>query len=375
MINHNKKCTIGIIGCGGFIGYHLTKRILSTTCWDIIGIDYDSHKIAEFLGTDRIKFYQGNYTENNRIESIVANCDVVFSLASICNPSLYNTQPLDVIKSNYNDPCVLVDACSKHHKWLIHFSTSEVYGKTISSFKEPGENHREDYVLHEHKTPFLTGNVKAQRWSYANAKQLLERYIYAHSYTHQLPFTILRPFNFIGPKMDYIPGIDGEGVPRVLACFMDALLKNQPLSLVDGGHSMRTFTYIDDVIDLLMIILQNSEKSKNQIFNVGNAKNEVSIKDLAKLMLKIKNDILCVSDERTLKLQTIDIPASEFYGAGYEDSDRRFPDTSLTEEKLGWQAKTLLPHALRVTMEWFLNHYSNQNQPHKTEEEICYDKV
>jgi UDP-apiose/xylose synthase len=81
--------------------------------------------------------------------------------------------------------------------------------------------------------------------------------------------------------MDFLPGRDGEGVPRVLACFMSALLDGQPMRLVDGGGARRTFTYIDDAIDALMSILAKPEQSRNQIFNVGNGDGEVTIRELA----------------------------------------------------------------------------------------------
>ena len=85
--------------------------------------------------------------------------------------------------------------------------------------------------------------------------------------------------------MDFIPGRDGEGVPRVLACFMTALLDGQPMQLVDGGEAYRTITYIDDAVDALEAMLEKPSKSKNQIFNIGNrVDGEIQMKDLAELM-------------------------------------------------------------------------------------------
>ncbi|KAI8012317.1 UDP-D-apiose/UDP-D-xylose synthase 1 [Camellia lanceoleosa] len=93
---------------------------------------------------------------------------------------------------------------------------------------------------------YIFGSIEKQRWSYACAKQLIERLVYAEGAENGLEFTIVRPFNWIGPRMDFIPGIDGpsEGVPRVLACFSNNLLRREPLKLVDGGQSQRTFVYI-----------------------------------------------------------------------------------------------------------------------------------
>ena len=84
----------------------------------------------------------------------------------------------------------------------------------------------------------IMGPVSAQRWCYACAKQLVERLIYAHGQQNGLQFAIVRPYNWIGPRMDYVPGVDGkdDGLPRVLASFMTALMKGDPLVLVNSGE-------------------------------------------------------------------------------------------------------------------------------------------
>lgn len=127
--------------------------------------------------------------------------------------------------------------CVKHQKHLIHFSTCEVYGRTLSSYGLPASD-PVNFILDEETTPMIMGPVSAQRWCYACAKQLVERLIYAHGTENGLKFTIIRPYNWIGPRMDYVPGVDGkdDGQPRVLASFMTALMKGEPLVLVNGGE-------------------------------------------------------------------------------------------------------------------------------------------
>ena len=82
----------------------------------------------------------------------------------------------------------------------------------------------------EDETALFLGPVARERWTYAAAKQLLERVIWAHGRHGGLPFTIVRPFNVIGPRMDFIPGVDGEGIPRVLACFLNALMRRDAVA-------------------------------------------------------------------------------------------------------------------------------------------------
>src|SRR3546814_9533254 len=172
---------------------------------------------------------------------------MVINLAAICNPAEYNTNPIAVIRSNFIDCYGLVDLCSRTGTWLMHFSTSETYGRTLASYLSGGQyDDPALYELDEATTPLIMGPIPNQRWTYAFAKQLMERYNYAHHKEQGMPFTTGRPLNFFGPRMDYIPGRDGEGVPRVLANFMAAPLDGQPMRLVDAGKARRTIVSIHD---------------------------------------------------------------------------------------------------------------------------------
>ncbi|CAI5527016.1 unnamed protein product [Closterium sp. Naga37s-1] len=205
------------------------------------------------------------------------------------------------------------------------------------------------YVLKEDETPCIFGPVQKQRWSYACAKQLIERVIYAEGAENDLKFTIVRPFNWIGPRMDFIPGIDGpkDGVPRVLACFSNQLLRGEPLKLVDGGKSQRTFVYIKDAIRAVMLMIENPERANGHIFNVGNPKNEANVRELATMMTRI----YCkVSKQAEPATPTVDVTSSDFYGKGYDDSDRRIPDMTLIQQQLGWEPETSLEELLDANM-------------------------
>jgi UDP-apiose/xylose synthase len=282
----------------------------------------------------------------------------VISLVALCNPSLYNTVPLSVIEANFVRPYELASMCAALGKWLIHFSTSEVYGRTVAGYGAGYSGDTSLYVLSEDRSPMLLGPVHAQRWSYACAKQLLERAIYAFAFEKGLAFTILRPFNFIGPRMDYIPGIDGEGVPRVLACFMDALLFHKPLQLVNGGLSRRCFTYIDDAIDAVIAVLERPGAAKGQIFNIGNPRNEISMADLAHTMIRIYKEIR--PEVASCEFETKSVRAEDFYGEGYEDSDRRMPDIGKARELLGWEPRIGLDRMFKLTVASYIEHYASR---------------
>jgi len=352
---------IGIIGCSGFIGSHLLEQLLDSGTYSIIGIDIVSEKIDHLLTRPLLSFVKRDIYELNNFDRLFGECDVIVSLAALCNPALYNTVALDVIESNFQRPLELVTWCADKGKKIVHFSSSEVYGKTIQGIA--GENlvnseNESQYILSEDDSPLILGPISAQRWSYASAKQLLERVIYAYGIERGLDYSIIRPFNFIGPRMDYIPGIDGEGIPRVIACFMEALLLEKPLKLVDGGHNRRVFTDISDAVDAVLRILESPEQSHQQIFNIGNPDNEVTICELAQMMVEIYHTLY---PHHQSKPEIRTVSAEEFYGTGYEDCDRRVPDITKAHTLLGWTPRVGLKEALVQTMISYIKYYGKEN--------------
>jgi UDP-apiose/xylose synthase len=356
-----------ILGCGGFVGSHLTDRLLATGEYQIEGWDVHFDKISQHLGNPNLNFHQ-QYIDGEStweaLEPIIEQVDAVFSLAAVCTPAQYVSSPVKTIQSNFIDAYALIDLCSKYRKWLIHTSTCEVYGRTLSSYV-PGEGYSNPdlYEQREDETPLVMGPTVNQRWSYAAAKALFERYLLAHGQENGLPFTIIRPYNWFGPRMDFIPGRDGDGVPRVLACFMTALLDQQPMQLVDGGDAYRTITYINDAVDALQLMLENPRGSENQIFNVGNREDgEITMKDLAYLMRDVAAEITGREAYRQHPIE--EIPGEKFYGTGYEDCDRRVPDIHKAEARLGWKPQTGLRETLAITMKYYFENYGRDAGVH-----------
>jgi UDP-apiose/xylose synthase len=347
-----------MIGAGGFIGSHLCEKLMSETPHSVLAVDVYNDKIKHLLEpasnpwADRIQFHRINIKNDSRLEGLIKMADLTINLAAICTPADYNTRPLDTIYSNFIDALPVVKYCSENNKRLIHFSTCEVYGKTIGAYLPQDSPLRKDpayFILKEDVSPCIFGPIEKQRWSYACAKQLIERLIYAEGAENGLEFTIVRPFNWIGPRMDFIPGIDGpsEGVPRVLACFSNNLLRGEPLKLVDGGESQRTFVYIKDAIEAILLMIENPGRANGHIFNVGNPHNEVTVRQLAEMMAKVYSK---VSGEPSLENPTIDVSSKEFYGEGYDDSDKRIPDMTIINKQLGWNPKTSLWDLLESTL-------------------------
>lgn len=352
-----------ILGCGGFVGSHLLDRLLARPDVEIEGWDPEKSKIAKHVGNPRFTFHQVSCidgVELRRLEARLSGADALINLAAICNPSQYNTKPLDVIRANLFDAYPVVEACARANKWLIYFSTSEVYGRTLSSYMKSETDDVDLYELRESQTPLIMGPVVNQRWTYACAKQMMERVVYAHHTTTGMPFTFVRPLNFFGPRMDYIPRTDGEGVPRVLACFMAALLRGEPMKLVDGGNARRTIVAIEEAVEAIERMLDRPAQAKNRTFNIGNRNNEITMRGLAELMREIFAEI--TGDPAYRDHPIVDVSGEEFYGPGYEDCDRRMPDLTNARTLLDWQPTRSLREILVPTMLDYYSRYADINQ-------------
>lgn len=271
----------------------------------------------------------------------LADSDLVFDLAAHVHPAMFMSKPLDVVQLNLFDCLGVIRACVRHRTRLIHFSTSEVYGKANGS-DNPFDEDTSDLVL---------GPIRNQRWIYSTAKQLLDRMIFAYGQEHGLDYTLVRPFNFVGPLMDkYSKVWSRNDNPRVFANFMSSLVYDRPLQLVDGGKSRRCFTYIDDAVSALQAIVDHPVETNRQIINIGNPANEISICGLAELMVARYRKLL---PEKAVP-RIVDVPSMKFYGTGYEDCDRRMPRIDKLRA-LGWEPEYDLERTVGSSMDYFLH--------------------
>jgi UDP-apiose/xylose synthase len=342
------------LGAGGFIGSHLTRHLIGRG-HEVTGVDTHTDKLEDLLGHPRLAFVERDIRDASvGLEGLVARADVVVDLIAYANPGLYLRQPLDVFRLNFTENMRIAEACVAHGRRLVQFSSCEVYGKTVARAAPGKLVDPEDPSLatfHEDESDFILGPVSKHRWIYACAKQLLERVLHAYGLEDRLDYTIVRPFNFIGPRIDYLPS-DAPGFPRVFPHFMEACLTGGEMKLVDGGRHRRCYTDIEDAAACIGLIVENrGGVCARQIFNVGSPGNEVSIRGLAELMREIYLTKLAPPGARPPTI--VDVSAREFYGPGYDDSDRRIPDISKARTLLGWEPR----HDLRQTLERTMSHY------------------
>jgi UDP-apiose/xylose synthase len=339
---------IAVLGAGGFLGSHLVPALLARRDCVIDAVDVTFAKLAP-TPADRVRRIEASIGQPGLLEEIVADNDLVVSLTAICNPSLYNRDPLAVIDASYTDLVPLVKLCAARGRWLVHFSTCEVYG--LRALDSEGRPTR---LMSEDETALTLGPVHKERWSYACAKQLLERVIFAHGEHGGLPFTIVRPFNVIGPRMDFLPGLDGEGLPRVLASFMGALLRGEPLPLVDGGEQRRSFIAVEDFVEGVLRVLERPRACQGEIVNLGNPANDVSVRGLA---LALRAAYARQRPGAPLS-ELREVSAMELYGPGYEDSRERLPDLAKAERLLGWRPAITLEQMLPGIVEDYVARYA-----------------
>ncbi len=331
-----------ILGANGFIGSNLSEAILKETDWQLFAVDMAQDKLANCLEQKNFHFTLGDITKQKTlVTELIQTCDVILPLVAIATPAVYVQEPLRVFELDFEANLDVIRQCVQWKKRVIFPSTSEVYGMCP------------DAAFDEEASNLVTGPIHKERWIYSTSKQLLDRVIYAYGKHHQLSYTLFRPFNWYGPRLDNIFN-PKPGGSRVLTQFVGNILRGEEINLVDGGAQKRCFMYIDDGVRALLSMIENKNNSAhNQIFNIGNPVENISIRQLAESLVQLIKQYPRYK-EMAEKTKLTDVDALKYYGAGYQDVSLRVPSINRAEEKLGWKPLVNLQSGLKKTLDFYL---------------------
>ncbi|MEI7086793.1 bifunctional UDP-4-amino-4-deoxy-L-arabinose formyltransferase/UDP-glucuronic acid oxidase ArnA [Pectobacterium versatile] len=337
-----RRTRVLILGVNGFIGNHLTERLLRDDRYEIYGLDISSDAIARFLGDPRFHFVEGDISIHNEwIEYHIKKCDVILPLVAIATPIEYTRNPLRVFELDFEENLKIVRDCVRYNKRIVFPSTSEVYGMC------------DDKEFDEDTSRLIVGPINKQRWIYSVSKQLLDRVIWAYGAKNGLRFTLFRPFNWMGPRLDTLDAAR-IGSSRAITQLILNLVEGSPIKLVDGGAQKRCFTDIHDGIEALFRIIENRNgQCDGQIINIGNPHNEASIRELGEMLLTSFNTHP-LRDRFPPFAGFIDVESSSYYGKGYQDVAHRTPSIRNAKRLLAWEPTVKMEQTVAETLDYFL---------------------
>ncbi|MFJ7882822.1 bifunctional UDP-4-amino-4-deoxy-L-arabinose formyltransferase/UDP-glucuronic acid oxidase ArnA [Pseudomonas sp. NPDC096917] len=336
-----RRTRVLILGVNGFIGNHLSERLLQDDRFEVYGLDIGSDAIDRLRSHPNFHFVEGDISIHTEwIEYHIKKCDVVLPLVAIATPIEYTRNPLRVFELDFEENLKLVRYCVKYNKRVIFPSTSEVYGMC------------QDKNFDEDTSNLIVGPINKQRWIYSVSKQLLDRVIWAYG-QKGLKFTLFRPFNWMGPRLDRLDSAR-VGSSRAITQLILHLVEGTPIRLVDGGEQKRCFTDVADGIEALARIIENKGgKCDGQIINIGNPENEASIRELGEELLR-QFEAHPLRDNFPPFAGFRDVESQSFYGTGYQDVSHRKPSVENARRLIDWTPTTELSETIGKTLDFFL---------------------
>jgi UDP-glucose 4-epimerase len=299
-----------ITGGAGFIGSHLSE-LLTSEGNQVIALDNQSTGSAKNLNPgSNLEVIEGSILDSELVGSLMSKVTVCFHLAAALGVKNIVEYPLESLETNIKGSEIVLNAAAKYQVRTLLSSSSEVYGKNP---KQPlSEN--SDRVL---------GSPKVARWSYAEAKAVDEFYAFQLNKQKDLPITIARLFNTVGPRQS---GSYGMVLPR----FVSAALSNKPLIVYGDGSQSRTFSAVSDVVEALNSLLKR-DSTIGEVYNVG-GNQLITIKGLAEKVIELTKSNSKI-EYKTYK---------EVYGADFEEPNSRVPDINKIKSAIGWSPKKSL---------------------------------
>jgi UDP-glucose 4-epimerase len=313
-----------ITGGAGFIGSHLSEKLLAqgdrVTIIDNLSTGRFEN-IAHLTQNPHFRYAIEDIRHAAVMDRLVSECDMIYHLAAAVGVFSIVHSPIDTLEINVGGTEIVLQTARRYRKKVLVASTSEVYGKGVKvPFSED-----DDRIL---------GPTTKSRWSYAASKELDEFLGLAYHKAVDLPVTIFRLFNTVGPRQ---VGNYGMVVPR----FVKWALHGEPIQVYGDGQQSRCFANVYDVVDAIAT-LGHTDSVAGEVFNIGNSQ-EISIYGLAQM----------VRQRAGSESEIVFVPYDQAYEVGFEDMRRRVPDVSKIRAAIGWQPTT----SLEVTVDQIIAYY------------------
>jgi UDP-glucose 4-epimerase len=313
-----------ITGGAGFVGSHLAEALLARGD-DVHVIDNLStgsiENIEHLKDEPRFHYVIDSIMNEPLLAELVDRVDVVFHLAAAVGVRLIVESPVNTIETNVHGTERVLKHANKKRKKVLITSTSEVYGKANAPFREDGD--------------LVMGPTSKGRWSYACSKAIDEFLALAYHKEKRLPVVVARLFNTVGPRQT---GRYGMVIPN----FVKQALLGHPLTVYGDGTQTRCFSYVTDIVGQL-IALTLEERAVGEVWNIGNDREEVTIRELAER----------VKQRSGSKSEIVLVPYDRAYEEGFEDMQRRVPDLSKIRALTGYEPQVSLDGILDRVIAYF----------------------
>ena len=301
-----------VTGGAGFLGSHLCQSLLKMGC-EVLCVDNfftgTRDNILQLLNEPHFELIRHDITFPLYLE-----VDEIFNLACPASPTHYQFDPVQTTKTSVHGAINMLGLAKRTNAKIFQASTSEVYG---------------DPKIHPQPENYF-GNVNpiGPRSCYDEGKRCAETLFFDYNRQHSLSIKVARIFNTYGPRM-----LPNDG--RVVSNFIVQALKGNPITIYGSGHQTRSFCYVDDLIDGMILFMDTKDNITGPL-NFGNP-TEINMTKLAKTIIKLTNS----SSSLTYK----SLPE--------DDPKQRQPDISLAKKTLGWSPKTSLEFGLKKTINYF----------------------
>lgn len=314
-----------ITGGAGFIGSHLAEALLERGQEVVVLDDLSTgslENIHYLLDRPGFEFILGSILDWPTVHNHVQRCHEIYHLGAAVGVKLIVEQPVRTIETNVRGTQIVLDAALRFGRSVFIASTSEVYGKDVSS--DAGRFREMDDV---------TFGI-SMRWCYASSKALDEYLGRAYYLEKGLPVTIGRYFNTVGPRQSDAYGMV---VPR----FVRQALEQRPLTVYGDGSQVRSFGWVGDAVRASIGLMERRE-AVGGIFNIGSDE-PISILELAHRVKSLTES----------QSSIIHVPYEEAYGSGFEDIRFRVPDITKLQREVGFRPSKQLDDILREVIAYF----------------------